>query len=169
MAGRFAALAWALAASSAQALDSPQWPPPESEAARMRELQQAIVAPDSTPAQREAAREALGNLLKSPAGQVRGRTPDERPPRPARAAIDPLPSVITPSPTAPRLPATLPPASSEVARLEVVDPPRPAVNPRTGSAAAPTGRFAVDPRTGGVLHEAGNGYVDPRTGQFMPR
>ena len=51
----------------------------------------------------------------------------------------------------------------------VVVPPRPAVNPQTGSVASPAGRFAVDPRTGHVLHEAGAGFVDPQTGQFVPR
>src|SRR5437868_6363214 len=79
--------------AGASAADEPQWPPPEGVQARMRELQQAIIRRDSTPAEREAAREELGSLLKSPAGQQRGRTPDEKPPRPARAAIDPFPSV----------------------------------------------------------------------------
>lgn len=160
-----AAAALAGIATLAMALDSPQWPPPDATAARMRELQQVIIARDSTPAQREAAREELSGLLKSPAGQSRGRTPGEKPVRPARAAIDPYPSVVKPVNIAP------PPAApaAGVAQVEVIVPPKPVVNPQTGSVAAPTGRFAIDPRTGNVLHEAGSGYVDPRTGQFIPR
>ncbi len=115
---------------SVNAAETPQWPPPEPVAARMRELQQSIIARDSTLAQREAAREELAGLLKSPAGQQRGRTADEKPPRPARAAIDPYPSVVAPMRVAPSAPVP----ASEVARIEVVVPP--------------PSRFAIDPRTG---------------------
>jgi hypothetical protein len=162
--GRALAMA-ALCATQAWALDSPQWPPPGPVEARMRELQLVIIDRDSTASQREAAREELAGLLKSPAGQARRRTPDEKPSRPARSAIDPYPSVVRPAVVAP---APAPPAAG-VARVEIVVPPKPLVNPQTGSVAAPTGRFAIDPRTGQVLHEAGNGFVDPRTGQFTPR
>jgi hypothetical protein len=165
MGPRLAALAAAACVAQAAALETAQWPPPAPVESRMRELQHAIIAPDSTAAQREAAREELAGLLKSPAGQARGRTRDEKPPRPARAAIDPYPSVVKPASAAP---APAPPAS-EVARIEVIVPPKPAVNPQTGSVAAPAGRFAIDPRTGQVLHESGNGFVDPRTGQLIPR
>lgn len=148
--------------TQAAALESAQWPPPAPVEARMRELQLQIIAPDSTAGQREAAREELSGLLKSPAGQARGRTPDEKPIRPARAAIDPYPGVVAPL----RI-ETVP--ASEVARIEVVVPPKAILNPLSGSVSAPSGRFAIDPRTGNVLHEAVVGFVDPRTGQFVPR
>jgi hypothetical protein len=131
----------------------------------MRELQQILQAPDVSAAEREAAREELAALLKSPAGQTRGRTRDEKPVRPARAAIDPFPSVVKPTPPPP--PAATPPAG--VARIEIVEPPRHVVIPQTGSTLQPSGRFAIDPRTGNVLHETPAGYIDPRTGQFVPR
>lgn len=155
-------LGFALLAGQAMAVETPQWPPPEAVEARMRELQQAIIARDSTLAQREAAREELSGLLKSPAGQARGRTAGEK--RIARAAIDPYPSVVAPVNVAP----PVPPAAG-VARIEVIVPPKPVVIPHSGAAASPSGRFAVDPRTGNVLHETLGGYIDPRTGQFIPR
>ena len=155
----------ALAAAPASALETAQWPPPQETEVRMRELQQVIIARDSTLAQRESAREELGNLLKSPAGRARGRTPDEKPVRAARAAIDPYPSVVAPVNIAPP-----PPPPGGVATIEVVVPPRPIVIPQSGSVVAPTtGRFAVDPRTGNILHESGGSYVDPRTGALVPR
>lgn len=161
------AAALAVAASfagHALALETAEWPPPDAVGARMLELQQVIGSADSTPGQREAAREELAGLLKSPAGRTRGRTADEKPPRAARAAIDPFPSVVRPARVAP----AAPPPAGEVARVEVVVPPRPMVDPRTGSTLLPNGRFAVDPR-GGVLHEIPGGYIDPRTGQVVPR
>jgi hypothetical protein len=163
MLSRLAAACLASIAMPAAALEAAQWPPPQGVETRMRELQQVIIARASTPAEREAAREELSALLKSPAGRQR-RAVDEKPRRPARAAIEPFPSVVSPVPIAPPI---TPPA--DVARIEVTAPPKPIVNPQTGSAAAPSGRFAVDPRTGGVLHESGAGFVDPRTGQFVPR
>ena len=155
-------LGFALLAGTALAVETTQWPPAEGVEARMRELQQAIIARDSTLAQREAAREELSGLLKSPAGQARGPTPGEK--RIARAAIEPYPSGVVPVNIAP--PA--PPAAG-VARIEVIVAPKPVVIPQSGAAAAPSGRFAVDPRTGSVLHETLGGYVDPRTGQFIAR
>lgn len=159
---RLAAAGVIVAAAPALAVETTQWPPAEDVGARMRELQQVIMARDSTLPQREAAREELSGLLKSPAGQARGRTPGEK--RIARAAIDPYPSVVAPVYIAP----TPPPAGS-VAHIEVTVPPKPPVILQSGAAAAPSGRFAVDPRTGNVLHETLGGYVDPRTGQFIPR
>ncbi len=156
------ALVSALLAGSALAVETTQWPPPEGVEARMRELQQAIIARESTLAEREAAREELSGLLKSPAGQARGRTAGEK--RVARAAVEPYPSVVAPVNIAP--PAA--PAAG-VARIEVIEPPKPIVIPRSGAAATPRGRFAVDPRTGNVLHETLGGFIDPRTGQFIPR
>lgn len=153
-----------LAAAPAWALDSAQWPPPDATAARMHELQQALIARDATPAQREAAREELSALLKSPAGQQRGRTPDEKPAR--AAVVDPI--AVKPVPVTPAAP--VPPA--DVARLEVVAPPKPIVMPHSGSVASPINpgaTFAIDPRTGQVLHGAGGVYIDPRTGQVTPR
>jgi hypothetical protein len=161
MAPRILAAAVALIATFAAAQEA-QWPPPASVEARMRELQNVLGARDSSLTQREAAREELSSLLKSPAGQARGRTADERPARPARAAIDPLPSMIRPAEN-PLSPA--PP----VAQMEVVVPPKPMVIPQSGAVTSPSGRFAVDPRTGSVLHEIPGGYVDPRTGQVTPR
>ena len=161
-------LAWlALCAPAARAADAPQWLPPDADAGRIRQLQETLMSRDSTPGQREAAREELGSFLKSPAGQQRGRTVDEKPVRAARAAVtDPVHVELVPlTPASP-----VPP--SGVARLEVVEPPKPIVVPRSGTVAAPIApgsSFAVDPRTGAVMHGAGGGFVDPRTGQFTPR
>ncbi len=153
-----------LAIAPALAAETPQWPPPDDVGTRMRELQQVIIARGSTLAQREAAREELAGLLKSPAGRARGPTPDEKPVRPARAAIDPYPSVVAPVNVAPA-----PPPASGVAHVDVMIPPKPVVIQQSGTAISSSGRFAIDPRTGNVLHESGAGYVDPRTGQFVPR
>jgi hypothetical protein len=150
---------------AAPAVETTQWPPPAAEEARMRALQQEIVKRDSTPEQRDAARKELARLLMSPAarsspsplGEGRGEGK-----RPARAAIDPYPSVPAPAP-APRVPMP------GVAELEVVSPPKPIVDPRTGAATSPAPGFAIDPRTGAVLHETPWGYVDPRTGRFVPK
>ena len=164
---RGALMAVALAAIPAAALESAQWPPPDAVAARMRELREVLMSRESTAPQREAAREELAGLLKSPAGQSRGRTPDEKPPRPARAAvIDPVHTPLVP--VAPASPSPVP--AEGVAKLEVVAPPRPVVIPQTGSLAVPSApNFAIDARTGAVLHGNPTGYVDPRTGQFTPR
>ena len=161
-----ALLAMGLSALPALALDSPSWPPPDAQASRIRELQGVIASRDSTAAQREAAREELASFLKSPAGQQRGRTVDEKPLRARAAVTDPLHVEAVPVAPAPSVPP------SDVARVEVIAPPKPIVTPRTGSIAAPatpSGSFAIDPRTGTVLHGTGAGYVDPRTGQFTPR
>jgi hypothetical protein len=149
------AMSAALAASGAETA----WPPPAGVEARMHELQQVLMARDSTAAQRGAAREELANLLKSPAGQARGPTRDEKP---ARAAIEPVPRIVRPAEN-PRI------FSPPIAHIEVVVPPKPLVLPGSGAIAAPDARFAVDPRSGAVLHEIPGGYVDPRTGQVVPR
>jgi hypothetical protein len=158
---RIPAAILALLATLAAAQEA-QWPPPAGVEARMRELQSVLGARDSTLAQREAAREELSSLLKSPAGQARGRSVDEKPARPARAAIEPLPSMVRPADN----PHT---TSPPVAQVDVVVPPKPMVVPQSGAVASPSGRFAIDPRTGTVLHEIPGGYVDPRTGQVTPR
>ena len=161
-----ARLAWGLAAlvaTAAQALETAQWPPPDPVAARMKALQQTLSSADASAAQREAAREELSGLLKSPAGQARGRSRDEKP---ARAAIEPFPSVVRP---AAATPITVVPPPGGVARLEVVEPPKIVVDPRSGSAAPRIGGFAVDPRSGNVLHETPGGFVDPKTGRLVPR
>jgi hypothetical protein len=160
-----AAVALALAAMPATALGSAGWPPSPEVASRMKSLQETLRDPDVTAAQREAAREELAGLLKSPAGQARGRTADEKPARPARAAIDPYPSVMRPAPA----PAPAPQPPEGVAKLEVVEPPKPVVDPRTGTVLPRAGDFAIDPRTGAVLHATPGGFVDPKTGQFIPR
>lgn len=164
MHARLALAIAALAATAAHALETAQWPPPDSVATRMKALQGALADPDSTGAQREAAREELAALLKSPAGQARGRSRDEKP---ARASIAPFPSAARPSPGAAPL-AVIPPAEG-VARLEVVEPPKIVVDPRTGAAAPKVGGFAIDPRSGSVLHQAPGGFIDPKTGRFVPR
>ncbi|HUQ28717.1 MAG TPA: hypothetical protein VM051_08995 [Usitatibacter sp.] len=159
---RAASLLAATFAMNAVALESASWPPPGGVADRMRELQSIMGNPDTTAGQREAAREELSGLLKSPAGQSR-RTPDEKPARAARAAIEPMGPIVKPA-VNPHV------AVPGVATVEVVVPPRIiTVAPTTGAPIAPSGRSAVDPRTGNVLHDAGNGFVDPRTGQFTPR
>jgi hypothetical protein len=148
-------------ALNAVAVETPGWPPSSDVAARMRELQSVIMSPDSTATQRESAREELSGLLKSPAGQARGRTAGEKP---RRAAIEPMGPIVKPAVNPPvHVPA------AGVATVEVVQPPRITITPQTGGVAAPMGRAAVDPRTGHVLHEVPNGYIDPRTGQFTPR
>ena len=154
----------AFAVGAAHALETTQWPPPDSVAARMKDLQETMASPDATAAQREAAREELAGLLKSPAGQTRGRTPGEKP---ARAAIEPFPSISPPTPAA--TPTPVIPRTGGVAHLEVVEPSRIVVDPRTGAVASQPGRFAVDPRTGSVLHETPAGFVNPQTGRLVPR
>ena len=146
----------------ALAADAPAWPPSEEVQARMHELQQVIIARDSTVAQRDAARAELANLLKSPSGYGKA-TPDEKPVRVApRAAIDPFPSIA--APTIPAIPNP-PSAGNGVARLEVIQPPRPFLIPIPGAA----GRIAIDPRTGDILRETPSGFFDPKTGQLHPR
>jgi hypothetical protein len=157
------AVAVAVTPAVAVAAETPQWPPPTGVEARMRELQSLLGSREATAAQREAAREELSGLLKSPAGQARGRSRDEKPTRPARAAIDPFPAIVKPA-AAPSL-GPAPP----VARVEVVVPPKPLVMPGSGAVIAPANGFAIDPRTGNVLHEIPGGYIDPRTGQIVPR
>jgi len=159
------AIAAACAAGNAAALDEAQWPPPGDVAARMHELQHVIISPESTMAQREAAREELANLLRSPAGQGRGTGRDQGPQRPARAAIQPFPSVVKP---AERVPTPVP--AAEVAHVEIVEPPKPVtIVPSTGQAVRPTpNEFAIDSH-GRVLHPVPGGYLDPRTGVVTPR
>ena len=164
MHARLALAAAAFAATAASALETAQWPPPDSVAARMKALQQTLSSTETTAAQREAAREELSGLLKSPAGQAKGRSRDEKP---ARAAVEPFPSIMR-SGVAPTPVAVVPPPGG-VARLEVVDPPRVVVDPRTGTAAPQVGGFAIDPRSGSVLHETPGGFVDPKTGRLVPR
>ena len=156
----------AFAASSSFALDTAAWPPPGPVQERMRALQQVIIDPQSSAPERQAAREELANLLRSPAGQRPAG--EEKPARPPRAAIIPFPSVVRPLPPEKNL---VPP--SEVAHVEVLQPPKAVAIPGKGTAAIPTSPstpgFAVDPLSGHVLHGVPGGYVDPRTGQFIPR
>lgn len=155
-------MAVASLAANAWAVEDTQWPPPKEVVERMHALEAAIRDPRSTRAQREAAREELAGLLKSPAGRAMA---PPREPIPARAAIQPYPSVVQPLPP---IEKAVPPPPG-VAHLEVVAPPKaPVVNPQTGAVAQPSGKFAIDPATGNVLHAVPGGYVDPRTGQFIP-
>jgi hypothetical protein len=153
-----AALCLSIVVTAAAAADPAQWPPPTPVQERMRELQLLIGSREATPEQREAARQELSRLLKSPAGQARGPTPDEKPVRPAHAPLEPLPAMVKPLPRVPANPA------APVAHIDVIAPTKPLVLP-SGSVATRSERFAVDPRTGAVLHEVPGGYVDPRTGQ----
>lgn len=160
------AIAALAAALPAVALDTAEWPPPPETVKRMQELQHVIIDPASNAAQREAARHELSSLLRSPAGQSQADVP---PSRPARAAIDPFPSVVKPYdrvPTPPALPAQ---PQEGVAHIEVVEPPKPVIIPQTGQVATPSGNFLIDPQ-GNVYHPLpGGGYVNPRTGQVVPR
>jgi hypothetical protein len=156
-------VALALGPLAAAALDDTGWPPPPEVLGRMRDLQAKIADPNSTREERDAARSELSRLLKSPSASDKPKDT----PRPARAAIDPFPSVVKPiEDRMPKLPA--PPT----ARLEVIPDPRrtPVVNPSTGGVIHPTAPgVAVDPRTGNLLHETPSGYVDPRSGRFTPK
>ena len=160
-----AACMLALAASAAFALETAAWPPPGPVQERMHALQQVIIDPQSTAPERQAARDELANLLRSPAGQRPAG--EEKPARAPRAAIIPFPSVVQPLAPEKNL---VPP--SEVAHVEVIQPPKAVVIPGRGTAAVPTPApapgFAIDPLTGHVLHGVPGGYVDPRTGQFVP-
>src|SRR5439155_23339375 len=84
--------------------------------------------------------------------------------RPPRAAIEPFPRIVKPS-EASKVPLPAPP----VAHVDIVEPPRPAIIPKSGSVAVPSTGIAIDPRTGSVLQQVPNGYIDPKTGQFVPR
>ncbi len=158
------AAAVALGPAPALAVDTTQWPPPRATLERMNALEAVIRDARSTMAQRQAAREELAGLLQSPSGRAMGPPPE--PKLAPRAAIQPYPSVVQPLPPVEK--AAPPPRG--VAHLDVSEPPRaPVVNPQTGSAAQPAGKFAIDPVNGHVLHEVPGGYVDPRTGQFIPQ
>jgi len=165
MRGRIAAMLAVLCATAAFAADDATWPPPAPTQDRMHALQAVIRSPESTMRQREAAREELANLLKSPAGRGRETPVEQRKVPPARAAIEPYPSVVRPLPP---IASSVPPAKG-VAHLEALPAPKPpAMDPRKGSVLAPAGPFAIDPSTGAVLHEVPGGYVDPRSGRFVP-
>ena len=125
----------------------------------MRELQAEISSRQATPEQREAARRELGRLLRSP-----GAAPPAK--SPARAAIQPFPSVPAASIALPASPRVDP---GDVARLEVVGPSRAIVNPATGTVIAPVGSTVIDLRSGRVLQETPSGYLDPVTGRLIPR
>ena len=159
-----ALLVFSLAALAARAVDDTSWPPPGKVEARMHELQAAIRDPRATLEQREAAREELANLLKSPAGQDKP-TPDEKAAKPARAAIQPFPSVVKPLPPI----SESVPTPAGVAHLEVLAPPvAPLVNPQPIAPPAPAQNFAIDPLTGHVLHPVPGGYIDPTNGARFP-
>jgi len=80
-----ALLAAAIPAFSA---DAPAWPPTPELRDRMRELQATIGDPKATPEARRDARSELMNLLRSP--EAAPVDPDK--PRPARAAVPPMPA-----------------------------------------------------------------------------
>ena len=152
----------ALAALPAAAVETAAWPPPEGVAARMKQLQSVMADRAASAAQRDAARRELTLLLKSPAARARPGAAD-KPARAARAAIEPVPTTVIPSPN-----NSVP--TPGVARLEIVEPPKPVLDPRMGGTLVPApGGFALDPRTGNVLHPVPGGAVDPLTGRFVPR
>ena len=148
--------------AEAAATQTTAWPPPPEVLGRMRDLQTVIANPASSKEERAGARAELERLMKAPGAASRKPT-DARPP--ARAAIDPFPSVVRP------IEGKLP--SPPTARLEVIQDtplPRPAINPSTGSVIQPSAPgVAVDPRTGHLLHETPAGYIDPRSGRFVPK
>ena len=146
----------------AAAEEAASWPPPDAVVSRMHELQAVISDPASTAAQREAARKELSDLLKSPAGQAKGPTPDEKPVHPPRAAIQPFGPIAKP---APMISVPVP----GVATVDVVVPPRITIAPQTGQPIVPSTGAAVAPLTGHIQHETPYGYIDPRTGQFTPK
>ena len=150
------ALLLAAAPVGAAAVDPADWPPAPAVQKRMTELQAASTT------ERDSARNALRRLLKSRAARDEVEREDRE--RPARAAIEPFPSVVKPaeSPVV-RVPA--PP----VAHIDVVVPPKPLIIQNNGAAAIASPGVAVDPRTGQILHETPGGYVNPRTGEFIPR
>jgi len=161
MHARFLALmAAALVAAPCMALETAQWPPPPETAQRMQELQHVIIDPTSTSQERAVARQELSGLLHSPAGQSQA---DVKPSRPARAAIDPFPSVVKPYD---RITPPAPPAG--VAHVEVIEPPKSVVIGPLSRPAVPSGDFAIDTH-GNVLHPVPGGYIDPRTGRVTPR
>jgi hypothetical protein len=134
----------------------------------MRELQATISDAASTKDERAVAKKELERLMKAPGAPE--RKPDEAK-RPARAAIDPFPSVAKPADAGLPFvskPLTEPPPT---ARLEVIEEPRrPLVDPASGRLIQPTtSGVAVDPRTGRLLHETPSGYIDPRTGRLIPK
>jgi hypothetical protein len=153
---RLAALFVAIALPAAAA-DTPQWPPEDAVAVRMRELQSTISSPEASAAERDAARSELTRLLRSP--NATGRVPHTAP----RAAVEPIAPLVKPMPN-PKV------VTPDVATMEVIVPPKiPSITPGTGRAVIPSTGAAVDPRTGHILHETPNGYIDPRTGQFTPK
>jgi hypothetical protein len=126
----------------------------------MRELQAEISAKESTPERREAARRELGSHLKAPGAAP---PPAKLPPR---AAIQPFPPITSSSVPTYSIPTVDP---ADVAKLEVVAPPRAIVNPSTGAPVMPLGSTIVDTRTGRVFVETPSGYMDPVTGRLIPR
>jgi hypothetical protein len=126
----------------------------------MRELQAEISSKDATPEQRESARRELGKLLKSPGA------PAPAAKSPPRAAIQPFPPIASPTLPLPPAPRVDP---DDVAKLEVVVPPRAIVNPSTGAPVMPLGSTVVDTRTGRILTETPSGYMDPVTGTLIPK
>lgn len=135
------------------------WPPPPEVLARMEALRAVISSPETSEAERRAAREELSRLLRRPGAVV-----PEPADRKARAAIIPFPSVVAPSAPAPPVPR--PP----VATIELPSRAPPSVtDPATGRVLIPSGKVAIDPVTGAVLLETPNGYLDPVTGRFVPK
>jgi hypothetical protein len=138
------------------------WPPSPEVRARMAALQAVLISRDSDAAARQAAREELIRLLRSPAAPE----PDVKAgPSVPRAAIDPLPSLAFPAASA------NPPALPRIAPALVTLPPRPnpVVDPANGRVLTPAGRAVVDPLTGRVLQETPGAFIDPLTGRVVPR
>jgi len=159
------AMALVLGSTAALAVDSTQWPPPPEVLEHMKVLQARIADPGASKEERAAARAELERLMKSPAGADKKTADEAR--RPARAAIEPFPSVMKPPTALPEKFGPPPPT----AHVEVIDPPRkPVVDPQTGSLIQPTAPgVAVDPRTGHMLQETPGAYIDPRTGRIIPK
>jgi len=160
------AMALALGSAAAPAVDSTQWPPPPEVLEHMKALQARIADPGTSKEERAAARAQLERLMKSPAGADKKTADEAR--KPARAAIEPFPSVVKPRTAQPERFGPPPPT----AHVEVIDPPRKpvVVDPQTGSLIQPTAPgVAVDSRTGHILQETPGAYIDPRTGRIIPK
>ncbi len=139
---------------SGHAQDAPAWPPSAEARSRIAELQAVMSARDSTPAQREAAREALARLLRHPDAAE----PEELPA--VRAAIAPFPPIPAPAPALQARTATLVAAPRAIPPLSL---------PIFGLALPPAGRVVIDPATGALFRDTGLGFIDPATGRRIPK
>lgn len=150
----FVALAGPAPAVAAEPVATPAWPPTAAARDRMQELRTVMSSRDATPAQREAARQELAAMLRSPAAPPEPMTVAT----PPRAAIAPFPAIVSPALQVPQAPTA-----------SVVAAPRAIPAWPDAEREAPVSRFKVDPTSGSVMVQTPQGYVDPRTGHRVPR